>query len=266
LSVRGRVAVIALLVLVSRIAPASAQAPRIIRPAEAVGFLTDFDYHFSLEAIGTDDPQFSWVSHFGGDFDIAGGPRGRANAAFDYEAVLGDEFQPFDPNQGNYGIELLGGGRFGRFEPALVFHHTSRHLGDRAKDFGIAWNVLGPQLAWTRDEAGEVLQVRARALKTVMTDFVDYSAEFSVDLLYRRRVTRLTSVVARAEALARTVDSDVSGRGTQSGGRLEGALRIAGRAAGLEVFAGVERRIDASALVGRPMTWALVGLRIQNVD
>jgi hypothetical protein len=261
------VAGIGLLALVVQIAPASAQAPRIIRPTDAPGFLTAFNYHFSLEAIGSDDPQFSWVGHFGGDFDIVAGPRGRANAAFDYETVLGDELQPFDPNQGNYEIELLGGGRAGRFEPALVFHHTSRHLGDRAKDFGIAWNVLGTQLAWTREAAtGDVLQVRARALKAVMADFVDYSAEFSVDVFYRRRLTRLTSVVARGEALARTIDADLSDRGTQRGGRLEVALRIAGRAAGLEVFAGVQRRIDASALAERPMTWALAGLRLQNAD
>jgi hypothetical protein len=161
---------------------------------------------------------------------------------------------------------LLGAGRFGRFEPALVFHHTSRHLGDRAKDFGIAWNLLGPQVAWTRESGAEVLQLRARALKAVMADFVDYSAEFSVDVLYRRRVGRLTSVVLRGQALARTTDGAVSDRGTQSGGRVEGALRIAGRAAVLELFGGVERRIEASAFVARPMTWALAGVRIQNPD
>ena len=55
--------------------------------------------------------------------DLDGGPRGRANAAFNYEAVLGDELQPFDPNQGNYEIELLGArhpGLTGRVVPIDV--------------------------------------------------------------------------------------------------------------------------------------------------
>lgn len=245
---------------------ALAQPTHVIRPAEDLGFLTSFNYHLSLEYIEEADPQFDWVGHFGGDFDFVGGPRGRANAAFDYEAVLGDELQPFDPNQGNYRIELLGAGRVGRLEIGMLFHHTSRHLGDRAKDFGIAWNFLGPQVAWTRERPGEVLQVRGRALGAVMTDYVDYSGEFSADVLYRHRLRSMTSLVVRAEALARTINGRHSGRGAQTGGRIEAAYRIAGRGPGLELFAGVERRLDASAFVAQPMTWALVGMRIMSPD
>jgi hypothetical protein len=253
-------------VLTAWSAPVSAQAPRILRPAERAGFLTAFDYHLSLEAIGSDDPQFAWAGQFGGAFDVVGGPRGRGNVAFNYETVLGDELQPFDPNQGNYAIELLGAGRIGEVEIAGVFHHTSRHLGDRAKDFGIAWNHLGAQVAWTRETAGQVLQVRGRALTALTDDYVDYTAEYSTDLLYRRPFGRRTSAVLRGLAIARTTDRDKLGRGTQAGGRAEVALRIAGRAAGVEIYGGVERRIDASAILARPMTWALIGLRIQNAD
>ena len=91
-----------------------------------------------------------------------GGLGDEERVAFDYEPVMGNELQPFDPNQGNYGIELLGAGRRGEFELGLVFHHTSRHLGDRAKDFGIAWNLMGPQVAWTRERANQVWQVGRR--------------------------------------------------------------------------------------------------------
>ena len=265
---RGRapVAVLAAVALTALVVPVSAQPAHVVRPAEELGFLTSFNYHLSLETLGEDDPQFSWVGYFGGDFDFVGGPRGRGNVAFDYEVVLGDELQPFDPNQGNYGIELLGAGRLGPVELGLLFHHSSRHLGDRAKDFGIAWNLLGPQVLWTRESPAAVLQVRARALKAVTIDFVDYSAEFSADALYRHRIGRLTSVVLRGDVVARTIDRDVSNRGTQSGWRVDAALRIAGRAAGLELFGGAERRIEASAFGARPMTWGLVGLRILNPD
>jgi hypothetical protein len=258
--------VLAAVALAALVAPVAAQPSHVVRPAEELGFLTSFNYHLSLEAIGEDDPQFSWVGYLGGDFDFVGGPRGRANAAFEYEVVLGSELQPFDPNQGNYAIELLGAGRLGQVEVGVLFHHSSRHLGDRAKDFGIAWNLIGPQVLWTRESPGATFQVRARALKAWTIDFVDYSAEYSADALYRRRVGRLTSVVLRGDAVARTIDSGVSNRGTQSGWRADAALRIAGRAAALELFGGGERRIEASAFGARPMTWALVGLRILSPD
>ena len=100
----------------------------------------------------------------------------------------------------------------------------------------------------------------------MLHDYVDYSAEFSADVHYRRRLGRMTSLVARGAAVARTIDNDVSDRGTQVGGRAEIAVRIAGKAASFEIFAGAERRIDASAFVARPMTWGFTGIRLQSPD
>jgi hypothetical protein len=247
-------------------ARAQAPAPALIVPAERLGFLTRLNYHFELEGYSGSDSAFRGSGRFGGDFDFVGGPKGRANAAFDYEAVLGDELQPFDPNQGNYIIEVLGAGRVGEFEIAGLFHHTSRHLGDRFKDYGIAWNLLGPQCAWTRIGPVHAFQLQARALKALTHDAVDYSAEFSTDFLYRRRVRPRWSIVARGRALARTIDPSLSSRGTQAGGRGEFAFRIHGRRADLELYAGGERRIEAGALDPRPHTWALAGARLVSPE
>ena len=46
------------------------------------------------------DPRFSWETHFGGDLDVADYVVGRSSILVDYEAVLGDEFRPFDPEPG----------------------------------------------------------------------------------------------------------------------------------------------------------------------
>ena len=59
---------------------------------------------------------------------------GRLTFSADYQAILGDEFRPFDPYQSNY-YHLGRRRRIGvrSTEWALVFHHVSRHLGDRPK-------------------------------------------------------------------------------------------------------------------------------------
>ena len=242
--------------------PARSQAPALIVPAEDAGFLTRLNYHFELEGFAGGDPEFRGTSHFGGDFDVVGGPRGRANALFDYEAVLGDQRQPFDPNQGNYAIELLGAGRVGELEIGGIFHHTSRHLGDRFKDYGIAWNLLGPQVAWTRVGPVHAFQVRVQALAAVMRDAVDYSGEFSIDVLVRRAMGPRWAIVVRGRGVSRTIDRDLSARGGQAGGRGEVAVRVHGRRADVELYAGAERRIEASALDPRPRRWAFVGARV----
>ena len=52
----------------------------------------------------------------------------------DYEAVLGNELRPFDPNQGNLHARGVGlGPRRRRPKSPACFHHVSRHLSDRPK-------------------------------------------------------------------------------------------------------------------------------------
>ena len=243
-------------------AAAVAQVPRVLDASPRTDFLSRFAYHLAIEPLSGDDPQFQWDADFGGEFDIVGGPRGRVAAAFNYEAILGEQLQPFDPNQGNYAIELVGGPRWGRLEAAVVFHHTSRHLGDRAKDFGIAWNLLGAQATWTAAGARDTWQLEARATTIVMKDAVDYGGEDSAHGLYVRHWRPRLAVVGRASGVVRTIDAGVSRRGAQAGARGEVALRIRGGGADVEIHAGVERRIEAAIFQPRPVTWALLGLRV----
>jgi hypothetical protein len=262
---RGRLPVWAALA-VATATPAWAQVPRVVEPAARPGFLSRFDYHMAIETLSGDDPQFQWDADFGGEFDVYGAPRARFTTAFNYEMVLGEELQPFDPVQGNYAIELLGARRWGRLEGAVVFHHTSRHLSDRAKDFGIAWNLLGGQATWSAVTPDTTWQLQARGAAALTHDFVDYSGEFSAQALYRHALTSRIGVSGWASLVTRTIDGDVSPRRPQTGGRLEAALRVRGDAAVLEIFAGWERRIEADAFIARPMSWALLGLRLTGPD
>src|SRR5690349_20168639 len=87
------------------VATAAAQQPDqpVASPAPArADFLTRADFQLSASRIaGIDDIRFSWDTHFGGSLDMVDYVVGRAGVYVDYEAVLGDEFRIFDPNQGN---------------------------------------------------------------------------------------------------------------------------------------------------------------------
>jgi hypothetical protein len=58
------------------------------------------------------------------------------------------------------------------------------------------------------------------------------------------------------------VQAEEIDRGTQWGGRAEGGIRFGGRAGALELFAGIERRIDADPLVRAAERWGIAGFRL----
>src|SRR5262245_28929770 len=82
-------------------------APVPQAPVEAQ-FMSRFDFHMSAAGLNEPDPRFSWDTHWGGDFDFADYVRGRLMFLADYQVVLGREIRLFDPNQGNYTLEVSG--------------------------------------------------------------------------------------------------------------------------------------------------------------
>jgi hypothetical protein len=242
---------------------ASAQPPTVLfEPAARTGFLTRVMAVASLEALGEGDPDFHWDADFGISADVLDLPRGRVHLAFSYETILGDELQPFDPRQGNYTIDTLGTIRHGRFEVGLLLHHVSRHLGDRAKDFGIAWNDLGVVITHAGTGGPWRWQARGLLARSVLHDFVDYRGDAGGDLAVRRTLRPWVSVLANAGGHARFVAASPLGRGTQYGGRAEAGVRFEGRAGALELVVGAERRVDADPFEFAPRQWAFAGLRI----
>lgn len=240
---------------------ASAQQP-LSDPPTTPQFLSRFDYRIHAAGVSEDDVQFHWYMDLGGDFDLVDYVRGRLSVVAKYQVVLGDELQPFDPNQSLYTLEASSSLRVGGVELAGVFTHVSRHLSDRAKTGPIAWNTLRGRALQRSQLLAGVLDLRADGGAVVDRSFVDYRWMVSGDLVYRRPIRPGAGWYGQGFVELWGVDPAVSVRKTQTGGRLEGGVRFAGRAAGLELFAGVERVIDANAFEKRPRSWPFAGLRI----
>lgn len=255
----ARAACLVLLLVTSALAqqqPAAAPA--------APQFLSRYDFHLSAAPLFVDDERFSWDTHFGGEVDVVDYVVGRLSTAMDYEAVLGSQLRAFDPNQGNYTLEASASGRLGGLELAGMLHHVSRHLSDRAKTFAIAWNVLGVRALkevsagdTTVDAVADIGWVTQRAT-------VDYKWAANLDVGVRHPTTPRTAVYVRGvgHLLGTTPTPGILPRDTQTGGSIEGGVRVGSTAAVAELYVGFERRMDADPLDFQPRHWAFVGFRL----
>ncbi len=235
-----------------------------VSPAPAAPeFLSRGDFQLSASGLAIDDVRFSWDTHFGGSLDIVDYVAGRGGIYVDYEAVLGDEFRLFDPNQGNYTLEANASGRIGaKTEVVGIFHHVSRHLSDRPKRFAIAWNLLGARVLHQIQAGSTTVDLDLEAGRIVQHSYVDYSWIGELHVQARRPVSEHVAVYGRAAGQWFGVNGDVEGRGRQAGGFAEAGVRLRGGAATMELFAGVERRVDADPLDRQPQQWALAGFRL----
>ena len=242
--------------------PPGAPVPAATAAPSAPVFLGRFDFHISTVALGQSDPRFTWDTHIGGDVDLVDYHAGRLTFLADYEAVLGSELRPFDPNQGTYTLESFATYRARFGEVGGGFHHVSRHLGDRPKLFAIAWNEVGVRLNRQLPAGRSTVDIEGNVSKVIQHGFVDYAWTAGLDLALRRPVSNRLAVFARGSAQLIGVNPDKAGRGTQNGGRVEAGVRLSGRAAALELFAGFERRIDAYPLERTALQWFMGGFRL----
>jgi hypothetical protein len=216
----------------------------------------------SIELLNEGDTDFHWDADIGIAADILDGSRGRVHLGFNYEAVLGDELQPFDPRLGNYTLDTLGTFKYAGFEVGLLLHHVSRHLGDRPKRFGIAWNDLGAVVMHTGSRGLWRWQLRGLVARTVLHDFVDYRGDAGASATLHRTLRPSLSLVTSAGGHARFVADSGLDRGTQTGGRVEAGLRVNGRRGAVEAVVGFERRVDADPFEFTPRQWVFAGLRL----
>jgi hypothetical protein len=235
-----------------------------VTPPPRPDFLTRYEFHLTTaKFLHQDDERqrFWWDAHYGGSADLIDYVLGRASITIDYEAVMGHEYRPFDPNQGNYTLEGSMSGRVSGTEIVAVFHHVSRHLSDRPKQQAVAWNTFGLRVLRSGTLAGVTADVDVDVAHTVQKSFVDYTWVSSLDLQLRRPITSRTGLFARGSGRMFSVDGTVL-RGRQVGGLIEAGIRVAGSGGVLEVFAGFERRIDAFPLEREPRDWGLAGFRL----
>jgi hypothetical protein len=260
-SITRRAALVACLALAGA-DPARAQT-ELVAPPEATTFLSRFDFHLAAAALASGDERFLWDTHWGGDFDFVDYVKGRVTFVADYQAVLGGQLQPFDPNQGNYTLAASTSVRVGGSEVVFFFDHVSRHLGDRPKTFGIAWNVLGTRLLMARDVGPLAIDLRLEGGVVTQRAHVDYDWKAGFGLGARRTVTPRVTWVGRLTAETYGVVPSVAGRtGQQWAGNVEGGVRLAGAAAALELFVGYAKLIDADPITRESGQWAFGGFRV----
>jgi len=264
--------VLASLFLLAAIGTAGAQQQPVAAPApDQPEFLPRFDFHLTIDRLLRSqtpqeelvDERFSWDTHYGGSFDLVDYVGGRATVTADYQAVLGHEFRPFDPNQANYILEAsLSGRTSDRTEIAAIFHHVSRHISDRPKPFAVAWNLLGARFLHHAESGTTTFDVAIEGGGVVQRSFVDYSFITGGQFQVRHPFNAHAGMFLHAEGQVFLLDKDQIGRSGQAGARIEAGIRLNGRGGAMEVFGGYERRPDAHPLERLSQRWGLVGLRL----
>ena len=266
-SLRRRAALAACLTLMFAV-PSAAQQPMFTPAPEGPEFLPRYDFRLSVDSLMPPkdtaeelaDERFSWNTHFGGSVDVLDLVFGRAGATIDFEAVEGSEYRPFDPNQGNYVLEGFVLARVGdRSEVGALFHHVSRHLSDRPKREAIAWNELGARALHHLALGPTTVDVDLEGGWAVQHSFVDYTWIGEANVLVRHPIRPRIGVFGHASGKFFGVNGN---RGTQTGGRVEGGVRLTGRGGVLELYVGYENRVDAYPLDRVPQHWGLTGLRL----
>lgn len=269
-SLTRRAAAAACLVLMFAARSAAQPQPLFVPAPAGNEFLSRFDFHLNVDSLSPPkntpeeiaDQRFSWDTHFGGSFDVVDLVAVRAGASIDFEAVEGSEYRPFDPNQGNYTLEGFVMARAGTHtEAGVIFHHVSRHLSDRPKRDAVAWNELGGRVLNRFDLGPTTVDLDLDGGWAIQHSFVDYTWIGDARLLIRHPLSPRVGVFANGTAAVFGV-SDLVGRGTQTGGRVEGGVRLGGRGGAMELYVGYENRVDAYPLDRVPQRWALAGLRL----
>ena len=253
---------------------AAAQQPVVAPAPSSSEFFSRFDFHLTGAALTSpqlrtpsgqivDDPRFKWDTHWGGSVDVVDYVGGRLAVIIDYEAVLGSEFQPFDPYQGNYTLEASASARAGPdTEIVGMYHHVSRHLGDRPKVRAVAWNVLGARLLQRFTEERWTFDLDLEGGRTVNRAYVDYTWVSELNAIGRFQKTPRFGAFARVSGQLFAVNGTVPNRSTQTGGVVEGGIRIGGKGGAMELFAGLETRVDADPLDRQPQHWGFAGFRL----
>jgi hypothetical protein len=225
-----------------------------------VRFVPRYDFHLSAEHLSQDDPRFVWDTNFGGAIDFVDYGVGRTSFVANYEAVLGNEFRDFDPNQGNYLLDLSTSARSHGYEFAATLHHTSRHLGDRFKRAPVDWNMLGLTVGHDVQRGDLRVRPHGNVLGVILKSNVDYRWEANGGADVRVPVRAHVAVIAGGNLRLVGVDGSRD-RDTQTGGRLEGGVRFEGEKGAIELVVATERRIDAYPLDTTALSWVSAGFR-----
>ncbi len=110
---------------------------------------------------------------------------------------------------------------------------------------------------------GTSVGIRASVGKLAQHSDVDYTWTAEFDVTARRSMNPHLDTYVRGTGEMFGVDPVIKGRmEAVHGGRIEAGVRVKGRKGDLDLFAGVEHRLDATPLDYLPQTWVIAGFRL----
>src|SRR6185436_456231 len=68
-------------------------------PSGAVVWLPNYHFHLNMAHLSDESPRYNWDANYGGELGIVAVGSTQLTFVANYQAVLGEEFHPFDPNQ-----------------------------------------------------------------------------------------------------------------------------------------------------------------------
>jgi len=230
--------------------------------AETV-LLPDVSVHLLAAHYAPVDTDFRWVGWIGGGAGLVEVGGVTAYFTADVETIIGNARRTFDANQANYHLEVGARRRLGeRHEAAIVFHHVSRHVVDRAKAEAVDWNLLGVRVSGERP--GRVPFAYTASLgRTTLASLVGYRWEAAGRLDATIVGGEKAEVYVAGDARYVTaLRSAAFPRGNFLDRSAEGGVRWRRGGRRLETFAAWQRRHDV--FVQRAGAWsrALFGFRI----
>jgi hypothetical protein len=233
-------------------APPAATAQTVLLPRA--------DFAFTWSNLITADRRFDWLGALAFDIDVVKYDGGRVRFETEVEGGLGRQRRRYDLNHTNYAFEASASHRLGfDLEAEAIVQHVSRHTVDRENPPAVSWNTWGGRLRYAGERG---LRAQAEISWVTQPAFVDYGWIARADARYDRLVSPRLGWFAEGEYEQMSVDADARGRGQICGGRFEGGLRVNGRAAAVELFAGYERRVDAFPTDRFRVRWFTAGFRI----
>lgn len=227
-------------------------------------FLSRSNLSFEWTSLVSEDRRYDWQGVIGFDVDVVTSARWLGRFSGDYVAVLGRERRRYDLNQGTYTFDISGGYRV-RPDTEIVgrLTHTSRHVVDRDNPPSISWNTVGARVRHRLRLGRGELRAELGADWVTQPAFVDYAWTSDLAVSWRQVSSRRATWYASGWGGVRVTDEAISTRPRICGGRIEAGLSIRGEAAGLDIFAGYERRMDAYPTDRFRVRMFLIGVRIR---
>jgi hypothetical protein len=241
--------------------PALGQTATGTEAAPSVVFLPRAAFHMTAEHLSGDDERYVWDANFGGELDLVGYGTGRFTFEANYQVILGEQIRAFDPNQGNYILAGAASLQVRGTEVAGVLYHQSRHLADRPKQDAVDWNMLGGRVRRRVLMRAATIDARADLRGVFMKSYVDYEWELDAGLRGDVQVRPGVGILLAAGIRHLGVDGSLD-RGDQTGFRVEGGVRLEGRAGAIELFVAGERRIDPFPVEVGTASWVTAGFRL----